>query len=615
VIPFDVVLRTPRGGPWRAFRNPVAVVRATRPADVIACLAEVDRFVRVERCYAAGFVTYEAAAAFGLPVQPTSEEAIPLVCFGIYPPDRVISHARLPPAGPHIIGEWRPTADHASYLRAMHRIKSRIEAGDTYQINFTFQLHARFEGDPLGLLCALDEAHAGLWGGYVDAGRYAICSASPELFFSIDGDRVRCKPMKGAAPRGLSAAADRLAAERLRRSEKNRAENVMVVDVVRNDLGRIARTGSVEVASMFHVERYPLQWQMTSSVTAIAPGARLPRLFEALFPAGSVTGAPKHSSMAIIRELETRPRGVHTGAIGYFSPRDRGRFNVATRSITIDREAQVAEFGVGGGVVWDSVERDEYDECLLNASILLSAGNAPQSSLLPSALSHPAREHRHRERPPIVSYIVSHRPAVGLIETLRWAPGEGFARLDRHMDRLSESAACFAYECDVAAVREMLANAITDLRGPAKVRLLLNRDGAIVCEAVDLLDPVPDPLRVAIAADPVDPTNVFLYHQTTRREVYDSARASRPGADTVMLWNAAGEVTEATEANVVVEIDGRKVTPPVECGLLPGTFRAELLARGEIVEERVSVGSLQTCDRIWLVNSVRGWMKAIVVPA
>jgi para-aminobenzoate synthetase/4-amino-4-deoxychorismate lyase len=597
VIPFDVVLRTPRNGPWRAFRNPVAVVRATRPTDVIECLAEVDRFVRVERCYAAGFVTYEAAGAFGLPVQPTAEDAIPLVCFGIYPPDRVISHARLQPAGPHIIGEWQPTVDHASYLQAIDRIKSRIEAGETYQINFTFRLHARFEGDPLGLFCALEQSQSGQWGAYVDAGRHGICSASPELFFSIDGDRVLCKPMKGTAPRGLSAAADRLAAERLRTSEKNRAENVMVVDMVRNDLGRIARTGSVEVASMFDAERYPLQWQMTSSVTAVAPGARLARLFEALFPSGSVTGAPKHNSMAIIRELETRPRGVYTGAIGYLSPRDRGHFTVAIRSITVDREDHIAEFGVGSSVVWDSAERDEYDECL---------------SLSPSALSLPTRE---RRQPPAVSYSVSERPAVGLVETLRWTPGEGFALLDRHLDRLCESAACFAYECDTAAVRAILEDAITDLRGPAKVRVLLSREGAIVCEAIDLPDPLPDPLRVAIAADPIDPGSVFLYHKTTRREVYDRARGSRPGADAVMLWNFAGEVTEATEANVVVEIDGRKVTPPVACGLLPGTFRADLLARGEIAEQRVTVEALQTCDRIWLINSVRGWMKAVVVPA
>lgn len=587
----DVVLRTPHGGPWRGFQDPLKVVCATRLEDVAECLAEVDGIVRRDGCYAAGFVTYEAAGAFGLPVHAPGNDGLPLVCFGLYQPDHVVSEMRLSHHGHYEVGTWQPSLNRVAYVEAVRRIKARIEAGDTYQINFTFRLTSRFAGDPMALLSALDASQAGPWGAYVDTGRHVVCSASPELFVAIDGESLICRPMKGTAPRGFWAAADRIQAERLRTSAKNRAENVMVVDMARNDLGRIAQTGSVAVSSLFDVERYPLQWQMTSTVAARVSTATLPRLFAALFPAGSVTGAPKHSSMGIIRELEGRPRGIYTGAIGYLSPHGRGHFNVAIRSVSIDRETHAAEFGVGSGVVWDSVDEAEYDECLLKASILLPPDGA------------------ERVRSRSAAYVAGPRPAIRLIETIGWTPEEGFALLDRHLRRLHESADCFGFECDPAAVQAMLDEAVIDLRGPAKVRVLLGRDGTIVCEASDLAAAPDRSLTLALAQDPVDPLDVFLYHKTTRRDLYERARASRPEADAVILWNPSGEVTEATEANVVVEIGRAKVTPPVACGLLPGTLRAHLLDAGEILEQPVTVAALRSASRVWLINSVRGWMK------
>jgi para-aminobenzoate synthetase / 4-amino-4-deoxychorismate lyase len=586
VIPFEVRLRTERGRAWRTFRDPVRVLRATRPADVLDCLEDVQRAVRRDGCYAAGFVTYEAAAAFGLPTHDTTSDpgALPLVCFGLFTPDTVASQRSLPSGGTYSTGPWEPSLDEAGYADAIRRIKGRIEAGDTYQINFTFRLDASFSGDALALLRDLDGAQDGPWGAYVDDGRHAICSASPELFFRIEGDRVTCRPMKGTAPRGLWPAADRRQAERLRASAKNRAENVMIVDMVRNDLGRIAEVGSVEVVSLFDVERYPLQWQMTSTVDARGRTLALPRIIEALFPSGSVTGAPKHSSMAIVRELESRPRGIYTGAIGYLSPNGRGHFNVAIRTIAIDRERGSAEFGVGSGVVWDSAERDEYAECLLKASILLDR--------------------------PAASYAAGPHPDWQLLETIGWTPDAGFALLDRHLQRLRESAECFGFAYQEEDVLALLKNAVGDLSAPSKVRVLVSRDGAVVCEGIHLAPPGEGPLVVALAAEPVDAADVFLYHKTTRRAVYNRARASRADVDAVLLWNAAGEVTEATDANVVVELDGRTVTPPVECGLLAGTLRAELLATGAIVEQRVGVADLPRASGVWLINSVRGWMKA-----
>jgi para-aminobenzoate synthetase/4-amino-4-deoxychorismate lyase len=587
--PFEALIRTPWRGPWRRFTNPIAVLQADRPEDVAACLAEVDSEARARECFAAGFVTYEAAAAFGLPVPDAPPDGLPLVCFGLFSPDDVRTATAITASAPHRIGAWQPSIDHGAYLEAVRRIKLRIEAGDTYQINSTFRLSADFEGEPCSLMAELDAAQAGPWGAFVDTGRHAVCSASPELFFRVADGRIECRPMKGTAARGLHPAADAAQAETLRRSEKNRAENVMVVDMVRNDLGRIAAVGSVHVPFLFDVERYPAQWQMTSTVAASLAdpgGPMLASLFEALFPSGSVTGAPKHSSMGIIRDLEIGPRGIYTGAIGYLSPRGRAHFNVAIRTVAVDRERGRAEFGVGSGIVWDSVDRDEYGECLLKASIVVPSSETGEHAIRSADFK--------------------------LLETIGWTPAKGYVLLERHLKRLHASADYFGFECDMGVIRPMLDACVIDLCGPAKVRLRTGRDGTILCEAVDVAG-IAGPLRAALAPSPVDSSNVFLYHKTTRRHVYDDARASRPDADAVILWNEAGEVTEATDYNVVVELDGRKVTPPVESGLLAGTLRADLLDSGEIEERRITLDELRGAARLWLINSVRGMVEARLV--
>jgi para-aminobenzoate synthetase/4-amino-4-deoxychorismate lyase len=261
---------------------------------------------------------------------------------------------------------------------------------------------------------------------------------------------------------------------------------------------------------------------------------------------------------------------------------------VAIRTVTIDRDLGRAEFGVASGIVRDSVEEDEYDECTLKASILFT--------------------------PPATSCATGRRPAFRLLETIGWTPAGGFALLPRHLTRLRESAACFGFECEIPEVQALLDNAVTDLAGPSKIRVLVSQDGAIVCEGIDLAAAPGGPLQVSLAAEPIDREDVFLYHKTTRREVYERARASRPDRDSVLLWNRDQEVTEALEANVVIELDGEKVTPPVECGLLPGTMRAELLDQGVIRERRVAVAELQRAEGLWLINSVRGWMPATLLP-
>jgi para-aminobenzoate synthetase/4-amino-4-deoxychorismate lyase len=607
---FEAVLRSPYAGPWRSFSNPIRVVRAAAVGEVRAALGDVEQAVH-GGLYAAGFVLYEAAAAFGLPVR-SEPSALPLVCFGLFPPEHVDSQVRLPGAGDAQIeiGEWATSIDHDGYLQAIRVIKERIEAGDTYQINFTFRLTAPCRGEPLALMADLYAAQAGRWSAFVDTGTHAICSASPELFFLQDQGRIECRPMKGTAARGWWPAQDLARAEALQQSDKNRSENVMIVDMVRNDLGRIAATGSVRAVSLFDVERYPLQWQMTSSIEAEARVAGVGSLFAAMFPSGSISGTPKHSAMEIIRTLESTPRGIYTGAVGYVSPHGRSHFNVAIRTVAIDREKEIAEFGVGSGIVWDSSDRDEYDECLIKANMLArSRSPVPGSRFEVPGSRFPVQGSRLRESAlRVPSYIVGEHPDFRLLETIRWDPGVGFRLLDRHLRRLKASAACFAFPSDLVDFGQLLNEAVENLTRPAKIRLLLDGHGSVLCEALDL-EPAPDgEVTAALAAEAIDPADIFLFHKTTRRGVYERARASRPDAGAVILWNTAGEVTEATDFNVVVEFDGRKVTPPLDCGLLPGTMREALLEAGDVAERRITVDELRSAGHGWLINSVRGWI-------
>ena len=365
------------------------------------------------------------------------------------------------------------------------------------------------------------------------------------------------------------ADAARAAGLELATSTKNQAENVMVVDMVRNDLGRIAEVGSVQVSELFTVERYPNVWQMTSLVRArsLAP---LADIFSALHPSASVTGAPKVATMELLRALEAGPLGVYTGAVGHVPPDGMASFNVAIRTAVIDRSSSTLTFGIGSGIVWDSEADAEYDECLLKGSVL---GPRPVD--------------------------------FELLETLRWSPGEGFVLLERHLQRLQEAAEYFSVPMPRAEVEAALAAAVAEAAGPLRVRLLVSRQGRVRVEQQPFV-PAVGVVRVALAPAPVDSSDVSLFHKTTNRRVYDEARASVPGVDEVLLWNAGGEVTEGTTANLVAEIDGVRVTPPIASGLLAGTYRAMLLDAGRVTERVLTIDDLRHATALWLVNSVQG---------
>jgi para-aminobenzoate synthetase/4-amino-4-deoxychorismate lyase len=575
----------PGGSSFRLV-GPVGVVEARRPAEVADVIASVAASAQ-RGLWAGGFVAYEAAPGLDpalavrsrAPQDPLAD--LPLAWFALFEGREETQLPEPRDDGPTAGEGWRPSVDRDTYDAAIAAIHERIAAGDTYQVNHTLRLRSQVAGDERGLYRDLCFAQRGGYAAYLNAGRYRVCSASPELFFEIDGERLTTRPMKGTAPRGRWPAEDEAVAGHLLASAKDRAENAMIVDLLRNDLGRVARPGSVGWSEVFAAERFETVWQLTSTVSAVLePGAGLQDVFRALFPSGSVTGAPKVRSMEIIAGLEDSPRGVYCGAVGYVAPAGDGpsaRFNVAIRTVTVDGESGLAEYGVGGGITWDSRAGAEYDETVAKARVL-----------------------------------TERRPRFELLETLLHEPGSGLRRLDLHIDRLRGSAAYFGFMFDEQAVRDALdreAASIADR--PSRIRLLLDRSGRITTASMAIASR-PEPARLEVDDVPVDPGDVLLFHKTSRRERYEAARARHPDADDVLFVNRRGEVTESTIANVAARIGGRWITPPLQAGLLPGTERAALLADGSIEEGTLLRSDLDGARELRLMNATGPWRRAVL---
>lgn len=574
------VLSQSSGRPWLVFQQPIEIMTAHIPCEVIPALLRIEESVNTRGLYAAGFLSYEASPAFD-PVLPAKEDAsqFPLLWFGLYPPPEEQTHLPAPSAQvdePRL--NWTPSISRSDYDRALTALRDYLYQGDSYQVNYTFRLHAPFAGAPWPLFLRLVHSQQAGHAAFIETDRFALCSASPELFFKLSGDRLVSRPMKGTAPRGSTSADDKARAAALQASAKNRAENVMIVDMIRNDMGRVAVPGSVQPEDLYTIERYPTVWQMTSTVSA-RTRATVTEIMTALFPCASITGAPKRRTMEIIAEQETTPRRIYTGAMGFIAPHRRAEFNVAIRTVLVDKQEQRAEYGVGGGIVWDSESRLEYDECWTKARILLED-----------------------------------QPEFQLLETMLWTPAEGFFLLERHFARLMGSVEYFGFRVPRA---EILAHLVawekTATAETWRARLLVSRDGHITVNAVPLTPPAPPgPVSLCLADTPIDPSDRFLYHKTTHRAVYENAKAKHPESEDVLLWNPDGEITESTIANVVADLNGELVTPPVQSGLLPGTYREELLAAGTIRERAVRVADLPRCRRLFLINSVRKWREAII---
>ncbi len=571
---------------------------------MLPCLERVAAGV-ARGLHAAGFLAYEAAPAFDPALRTHPPGPLPLLWFGLYRGMEERAPAPDQTGKTFSFGPWSPLVSAGGYAENIRRIRALIAAGDTYQVNYTFPLEAAFQGDVAACFDRLCAAQRADYCACLDLGRHCLLSASPELFFRLEGDRLETRPMKGTRPRGRRPEEDRKLARALAASGKDRAENVMIVDLLRNDMARISEPNSVEVQSLYDVEAYPTVWQMTSTIRS-RTRAGVPEILRALFPSGSVTGAPKIRTMEIIRELEAGPRGVYCGTIGWWAPDGRAEFNVAIRTVVLDIQAGRARYHVGSGITYGSSAGDEYRECL-DKAVLLTHGDPDLKSVhgsdapaLEPGGPHPAPK-ASRPRPTPDSTC----PSFELIETLRY--DNGYFLLPEHLDRLAASAACFGFACDRPAVeRALLAAAEPEAAAPLKVRLLLRKDGAVTIHKEPL--PPAAALKLGFAARPVDAGNIFLHHKTTCRGVYREALASRPDCDDVLLWNARGEITESTIANVVLELDGARWTPPLSSGLLGGVFRRHLLARGKIAERVLTREEVGRAGALFLINSVRQWI-------
>lgn len=574
-MPVLAVLYDPKAGHWLRFSEPLEEIEVHDPDKILPALEYIEQRVEKSGLFAAGFISYEAASAFDAALQTHASGEFPLLCFSLFVKAEQIN---LPmPVGNIDLPDWTPEETETEFSRKVENIRAAIARGETYQVNLTFPLTSKFLQDPWLFFLHLVHGQQAGGAGYLQTERWAICSVSPELFFSRDGDQLRMRPMKGTAPRGRTLAEDLQLAADLEQSPKNRAENIMILDMVRNDLGRLAPPGVLQVEEICTLEKYPSVWQLTSTVTARSK-ASLANIFRALFPCASITGAPKVKTMQIITATETRPRRIYTGTFGWLAPGRQAHFNVAIRTVLVDQLHKCATYGVGAGITWDSDSSDEYRECLDKAAVL----------------SRPSAD-------------------FALIETLRWTPNKGYFLLPEHLARLQASAEYFDIACcgeDVNDYLRALAEGFPAT--PQRVRFLLHNDGRLD-STFAMIDPaLSTPLKICLARQPVDSRDARLYHKTTQRRMYEIRLAEAEGVDDVVLWNERGEVTECCTANLVVSMSGKLVTPPVDSGLLAGTYRDFLLKRGILTEQILTPDDLLNPSRIFLINAVRKWRRAVL---
>ncbi|MFA9475039.1 MAG: aminodeoxychorismate synthase component I [Filomicrobium sp.] len=574
--------------PSLLFTEPRDIVSAETPDEVGPAIERIEAAV-ANGLHAAGFFSYE----LGYVMEPKicglmpEKRGMPLLWFGLYEAPRQMT-------GPGVL-EWLNETTRSSshefsdvelawtrkdYEARFNKALELIRAGDIYQINLTFKARFKLLGSPLTFYRDLRAKQPVAYGAVVDTGYATVLSASPELFIAREGRAIHTRPMKGTAARRGAIDADALQRRQLASDAKQRAENLMIVDLMRNDLGRIAEIGSVRVDDLFTVETFKTLHQMTSGVTAtLRADMGLKELLAGIYPPGSITGAPKIRAMELIADLETEARGVYCGAIGHISPEARSQFNVAIRTPVIMRGGE-GEMGIGSGIVYDSKGGSEYEECLLKMKFLTD--------------------------PP--------KP-FELIETMLHEPEKGLWLEERHFERLRSSAAYFAFQFDEQRIREAIAGMLDQRRDQRlRVRLTIAEDGT-PCVGVTELEAgsTTAVMRYVVSPTRLNSANPFLYHKTTRREVYDSEWRKyheEVGADEVIYLNQDGALAEGSRTTIFVEKGGVLVTPPSEVGLLPGTLRAELLATGQAIEGRLCLEDMERAKSCYLGNSVRGLVRA-----
>ncbi|EIB5317517.1 aminodeoxychorismate synthase component I [Listeria monocytogenes] len=561
------LLRFDFEGDTKIFENPLYELVAHDLAEVLPIMKAAEEAQKSGK-YVAGFVSYEAAPAFRSNLKTQKPDArMPLVWFGVYD-GFTDTTTKCPDSAPL---SFKMDTNFPKYAEKIDQIKAEIAAGNTYQINYTVRLKSDVPNifSSQATYKTLQQIGKANYTALLSTNDFEIISASPELFFKWKENLLTTRPMKGTIRRGITEQADLEAHDWLKNDPKNRAENVMIVDLLRNDLGMIAVPGSVKVPKLMTLEPYPTVWQMTSTVTAeTPPETDLTAVFKALFPCGSITGAPKARTMEIISALEDSPRGVYCGAIGFLEPNGNAIFSVPIRTIAIADNK--ATYGVGGGIVWDSDATSEFSEIHAKSAILEKA------------------------------------TGFSLIESLRLENGELF-RTEYHLKRLQTSADFFGVPFNREEIEKLWTKtAQKNTTGTYKMRFLLHPDGATDLELTEI-DAKNKRITAQLADNPVISNDLFLYHKTTHRKVYEDLK--NPQTAETLLWNERGELTEFITGNIVLGINGCFFTPPVASGLLPGTMRAELLAKNKISEKTLVKKDLFEADFVWLINSVRGFVE------
>jgi para-aminobenzoate synthetase/4-amino-4-deoxychorismate lyase len=582
------------------FAYPKHIVEARSLEDVTAALELVESHRR-DGFFAAGFLTYEAGFAFERRRFNVIDAPKPLLWFGIYDGAAIFSHSenrfvhlpewirqllkesttKIEPAGVFHPPELTSTISFQRYCTAIKSIQSFIRAGDTYQVNFTFPQTYRTRETRSSLYQRLRQTQPVSYSAIVTTNDFTLLSFSPELFFSQRGRYVRMKPMKGTRPRGRTLREDLISSQELSVSEKERAENLMIVDLLRNDLGRVAEAGSVKVKRFFDVERYETVFQATSTVEAkLRKGLLLPELVRAIFPSGSVTGAPKIRTVEIIHQLERYQRGIYTGAIGYVAPNGDAEFNVAIRTIEFPRRGKMFRLGIGSGITIDSNPQSEFEECLSKAK-----------------------------------FVTQREESFSLVETMLLEGGRGIRNWKRHVNRLRDSAKYFGFRFSQSAIESELRQLrLKSKKSLIYCRLLLERNGEFQIQTQPWR-PMAVSSTVGLATVRTDSRDRLLFHKTTARSLYDRelGAAKNRGLFDILFFNERGELTEGARSNVVLEFRGRLLTPDWSCGLLQGTYRAKLLDTGKIVESRLTLDDMKRAENIFICNAIRGFQKVRLI--
>ena len=577
--------------PARLYANPREIVVARSVDEVLPALERIAA-LRSEGLHLAGYLAYEAGLALepklaGLAPARTGATG-PLVWFGAFETYRELADGEVPTwlaeqaSGPAQIGPLDPQLSAGGYARAFAALQERIAAGDIYQANLTFALAGSYHGDPLALYAAARPAAGAGYGGVVFDGSHWLLSFSPELFFSERDGAVLAKPMKGTRPRGRDAAEDAALKAELEGSEKDRAENLMIVDLLRNDLSRVAVPGSVKVDHAFAVETYPTVHQMITTVRAkLADGTSAVEILRALFPCGSITGAPKIRAMELIDQTERDARGPYCGAIGRIDAGGDAAFNVAIRTLRLtptENQRGRAVLGVGSAVVADSEVLTEWRECLIKGGFVrLAAGGAD------------------------------------LIETMRFTPDDGIALLELHLERIKASAAELGFAFDRHAVRNAIQALCFEADAPARLRLLVSRGGAYCLELGELPAPLIEPVSCIVLPLPVDSGDWRLRHKSSDRHFYEAALAAARGvgAGEALLIRDDGLLTEGSFTSLFVERDGTLLTPPASLGLLPGVLRRSLIDAGRALEAELKLADL--AGGFLIGNALRGLIPAALL--